>query len=119
MNAMSDIATVNRFTASLVEREARHHGLTKAEAEKKIANRIGVSQGTLENIRRLRTKIVPNWLMNKVRVELISVLQLEVQRLEHEIHVARQTGSGNRDDEIIAAAAQLAKARQALERGMK
>lgn len=119
MNAMSDVATINRFASSLVEKEAKRLGVTRPEAEKKLANRLGVSPGTLENIRRLRTKIVPNWLMNKVRIELIAVLQLEMLRLEHEISTARQTGLGNHDDAIIAAETQLAKARQALEGGVK
>lgn len=119
MNAMSDISTINRFATSLENAEARRLGVNGTEARRRVASRIGVAPGTLENIRRLRTKIVPNWLMNKVRSELIAVLQLEIQRLEHEVHVARQTGLGNRDDALIAAETQLAKARQALDGGMK
>lgn len=114
MNAMSDISTANRFTRALEDAEARRLGIKVVEARGRIAGRIGVSPGTLENIRRLRTKIVPNWLMNKVRAELVLVLQSEIQRLEHEIHVARQIGSDHRDDALASAETQLASARSIL-----
>jgi hypothetical protein len=114
MNAMTDISTVNRFARSLEDSEARRLGITTSKARVRVASRIGVSPGTLENLRRLRTKVVPNWLMNKVRAELVSVLQLEIQRLEHEVNVARQIGSNYRDDTLASAETQLAKARELL-----
>lgn len=119
MTAVSDVLTVNRFAKTLEDVEARRLGIPASDARGRIANRLGVSPGTLENIRRLRTKIVPNWLMNKVRLELVSVLQLEIQRLEHEINIARQTGSDHRDDALCMAETQLAKAREALQGGVK
>ena len=114
MNAISDISTVNRFTKALEDSEARRLGINTATARERIAQRIGISPSTLHNLRRLRTKVVPNWLMEKVRSELVAVLQLEIARLEHEIQLARQTGLGNRDDALIAAETQLAKARETL-----
>lgn len=114
MNAMSDVSTVNRFARSLEDAEARRLGIKTVEARSRIAGRIGVSPGTLENIRRLRTKIVPNWLMNRIRAELISVLQTEMRRLEHEIQIARQSGSDGRDDALAAAETYLATTREIL-----
>jgi transposase-like protein len=114
MNASSDVATINHFTATLEKAEAKRLGIKEQQARARIAGRLGVSPGTLENIRRLRTKIVPNWLMNKVRAELVSVLQLEIRRLEHEVNLARQTGSNYRDDTLASAETQLAKARELL-----
>lgn len=114
MNAMSDVSTVNRFARRLEDAEARRLGIKTVEARYRIAGRIGVSPGTLENIRRLRTKIVPNWLMSRIRAELISVLQTEMRRLEHEIQLARQIGSDHRDDALASAETQLAAAREIL-----
>lgn len=114
MNAMSDISTVNQFATTLEDAEARRLGINTAAARKKIASRLGISPGTLENIRRLRTKVVPNWLMNKVRLELILVLQSEIQRLEHEVYIARQAGSDHRDDALASAEAYLATTREIL-----
>ena len=114
MNAMSDVSTINRFATALEKAEARRLGIKESVARERVAGRIGVSPGTLENIRRLRTKIVPNWLMNKVRTELVSVLQSEIRRLEHEIQLARQTGMDHRDDALCSAEAQIEAARQML-----
>lgn len=114
MNAMSDVSTVNRYIRSLEKSEARHYGIKESRARAKIAGRIGVSPGTLENFRRLRTKIVPNWLMSRIRSELIAVLQSEIQRLEHEVHLARQTGIDHRDDDLQAAEAQVEAAKEIL-----
>jgi hypothetical protein len=119
MSAASDVLIVNRFARTLENVEARRLGISENDARGRIADRLGVLPGTLENIRRLRTKIVPNWLMNKVRLELIAVLQLEIRRLEHEVHIARQAGSDHRDDDLLAAETQLAKAREALRGGVK
>lgn len=114
MNAMSDVSTVNRYVRSLEKSEARRCGVKESKARVNIASRIGVSPGTLENFRRLRTKIVPSWLMNRIRSELIAVLQSEIQRLEHEVHLARQTGIDHRDDDLQAAEAQVAAAKEIL-----
>lgn len=119
MNAISDVATVNRLARAIEDQEARRLGVPITSARARIANRIGVAPGTLENLRRLRTKIVPNWLMNRIRAEFVAVLQSEIQRLEHEIHLARQTGADHRDDMLASAQTQLATARQIFDEAVK
>ena len=119
MNAMSDVSTVNRFARSLEDSEARRLGIKTTEARSRIAGRIGISPGTLENLRRMRTKVVPSWLMNRVRAELVSVLQSEIQRLEHEINIARQIGADHRDDVLASAETSLATARDLLKGEVK
>ena len=115
MNAISDVATVNRLARVIEDQEARRLGIPVTLARARVANRIGVAPGTLENFRRLRSKIVPHWLMNRIRAEFIVVLQTEIQRLEHEIHIARQTGMDHRDDDLAKAEAQLAAAKEIIE----
>jgi hypothetical protein len=119
MNAISDVATVNRLARVIEDQEARRLGIPVTSARSRVANRIGVAPGTLENLRRLRTKIVPNWLMNRIRAEFIAVLQSEIQRLSHEIDIARQTGADHRDDLLAAAEAQLYAAREVFDEAMK
>ena len=119
MNAFSDVATVNRLARVIEDQEARRLAIPVSSARARVANRIGVAPGTLENLRRLRTKIVPNWLMNRLRAEFIVVLQSEIQRLEHEIHVARQIGADHRDDLLASAETQLATARQIFDEAVK
>ena len=119
MNAISDVATVNRLARVIEDQEARRLGIPITSARSRVANRIGVAPGTLENLRRLRTKIVPSWMMNRIRAEFIAVLQSEIQRLEHEIQIARQTGTDHRDDLLASAETQLAAARQVFDEALK
>ena len=115
MNAMSDVTAINKFARTLEDAEARRLGIKTSDARTRVAGRLGVAPGTLENIRRLRTKIVPNWLMNKVRAEFVATLQSEIRRLEHEINIARQTGADYRDDALASAETQLASAKAILD----
>lgn len=117
MSASADIATAERWTRALEESEAKRLGVSGKDARKSLARKLKASPGTLENIRRLRTKLVPHWLMAKIRSEFITTLQLEIQRLEHEIHMARQSGVDARDDALCAAETQLAKAKEILNGG--
>lgn len=114
MSASADVVTAERWTRVLEKAEARRLGVPEVEARKSLARKLKASPGTLENIRRLRTKLVPHWLMAKIRGEFIAALQSEIQRLEHEINIARQTGLDVRDDTLVAAETQLAKAREIL-----
>lgn len=113
-SAVSDIQRVNEYARSLERSEVRRCDTNVTQARRNIARRLGVTTVTLDNLRTLRTKIVPNWLMNKVRAELISVLQLELQKLEHELHTHKQVGSPHSDDDLASAQAHLTSVRQIL-----
>src|SRR5260370_30844504 len=113
-SAVSELEMLNGMARSLERSEARRIGTTLTEARKRVARRLGVTASAFENFLYQRTKNVPNWLMNRVRAELISVLQLEVQNLEHEIQLHRQAGSDHSGDALVAAETQLAAARKIL-----
>jgi hypothetical protein len=114
MNAVSDIESVHRFARRIEDAEAKRLGVRVTEARISLARRLRTSPGTLENIRRMRTKIVPNWLMARIKAEFVSVLQNEIARLEHEICVAKQIGMDHRESDLASAEAQLAAARSIL-----
>lgn len=114
MNAVSDIEAVHRFARTLEDAEARRLGVRVAEARISLARRLRTTPGTLENIRRLRTKIVPNWLMARIKAEFVSVLQAEITRLENEITIANKVGSTHSADVLQAAAAQMVAAKEIL-----
>jgi hypothetical protein len=114
MNAIADIEAVHRFARAVEDAEARKLGVRISEARVSLARRLRTSPGTLENIRRLRTKVVPNWLMARIKAEFVSVLQAEINRLEHEITVANQVGSHHSDDVLQAAQAQMVAAKEIL-----
>ena len=114
MNAVSDIEAVHRFARTLEDAEAKRLGVRVTEARISLARRLRTSPGTLENIRRLRTKIVPNWLMARIKAEFVSVLQNEIARLEHEITIAKQIGAHHSDSALQEAETQVVAAREIL-----
>jgi hypothetical protein len=114
MNAMTDIDAVHRFARTLEDAEAKRLGVRIADARVVVARKLRTSPGTLENIRRLRTKTVPAWLMARIRAEFVSFLQSEVVRLEHEITIARQTGAPHSDDDLVAVQTHMEAVREVL-----
>lgn len=114
MNAMADIEAVHRLARTLEDAEAKRLGVRIQEARSSLARRLRTSPGTLENIRRLRTKVVPSWLMARIRAEFVSVLQAEILRLEHEILISQQIGLDHHDDDLQAAQAQIVAAKEIL-----
>lgn len=114
MSAVADVSTAHRFTSAIEQAEARRLGLSEVKARPSVARRIGASPGTLENIRRLRIKSIPSWLMARIRTEFVAVLQAEITRLEHEICIARQIGTDHHDDVLAAAETQVASAKSLL-----
>jgi hypothetical protein len=118
-SAVSDVEMLNGMARSLERSEARRIGTTLTQARKIIARRVGITASAFENFLYQRTKVVPNWLMGRVRAELISVLQLEVQNLEHEIQLHRQAGADHSGTALVSAETQLAAARQILSERVK
>lgn len=117
MNAAVDIDLANRFARVLEDSEARRLGVRITTARDSVARRLKIAPGTLENIRRFRIKTIPNWLMARIRTEFVAVLQTEIRRLEHEIHLARQIGDDPRENILVAAETQLAEAKALLTGG--
>jgi hypothetical protein len=114
MNAFTDVELARRFARQIEEREARAFGVGAGQARINTARRIGASPGFLENLRRGRIKSIPSYLMQKIREAMIDELQEEIARCEHEIALARQTGSRATDNEILAAQAQVEAAKKIL-----
>lgn len=115
VNAASDISIANHFARHIENAEAKRRGTPVDVVRPVVARRLGVAPGTLENIRRQRSKVVPNWLMARIRAAFVAELQSEIGRLEHEIHLYRQTGVGPGDDALVAAQSQLGAAKTLLE----
>ncbi len=114
MNAVSDIEAVHRFARAIEDAEAKRLGVRVSEARRSLASRLRTSPGTLEGIRRLRTKVVPHWLMARIKAEFVALLQSEITRMEHEISIARQVGLHHSDNALQEAEAQMAAAKEIL-----
>lgn len=112
--ATADVFNARRMVVRLENAEAKRRNETVHEVRPAVARKLKSAPGTLENIRRLRSKIIPNWFMDALRAEFVALLQSEIQGLEHEVQLARQIGSNHHDNALAAAEAQLAAARQIL-----
>lgn len=103
------------FMARRLERnEARRTGKNKAQARATIADRLGVSPGTFENLDRGRLKDVSSRLVKLLARAFIHDAEQELRRIEHEMEMVRQAGSGSYLKQIDA----LEKRRAALRRAL-
>lgn len=114
MNALADVSTAHQLTAAIEDAEAKRLGVTILQARPRVAQRLGASPGTLENIRRFRLKKIPNWLMARIRAEFVAILQAEIRRLEHEITIHLQAGVDHHCDDLAKAKAQVDQAKALL-----
>lgn len=114
MDLTSDVEMANAFVARIEAIEAGRRSVSQRRAREDLAARLKTNPGTLENMRRLRLKSIPHWLMTRIRAEFINVLQSEVARLEHEIAISRQIGTDHRDDDLAKAEAQISAAKAIL-----
>lgn len=116
MNPATDIETASGLLGRLEAIEAQRIGLSSRDARAAVAHRLRALPGTLENVRRLRLKVVPSWLMSRIRAELVIALQHQARQLEHEIGLHLQAGAHYRDGDLAEAQARLAQARAILQR---
>jgi transcriptional regulator with XRE-family HTH domain len=93
-------ATARGWAMRLEDAERKRSGCTLPAARGAVAARLGVAPGTLENIRRGRTKGVRASIFERLCLAVADDIQGEIARLEHDLQVARQCVAGTRDGEI-------------------
>lgn len=86
--AMSATAQLSDYIARL-EGGARSGGLDAPAARRRVAARLGVSPGTLENIRKGRVKRLVPGLIERARDMVVAALLSELRALEHDVVVVR------------------------------
>jgi hypothetical protein len=90
-------------------------GSSRTHARVCVARDLRLAPGTLENIRKKRTKGIRGWIAQTIEAALLRELQREIARLTHEYHVLVASGVGHRDCEMEQVAADLARVKTALE----
>ena len=85
MAAVTEDDLARGWAAKLEEREQSRTGLSRSLARKRVASRIGVSPGTLENLQRDRIKGVRGWVLSKLRAAALADLQREIEAHQHEL----------------------------------
>lgn len=114
MSAVDIDQTTSRWADRLEEREQRRSGTSRAQARKALAQRIGVSAGTLENLKRQRLKGVKAWVRDRIRAAILRELELEIQGLEHERQMVLASLGGSAPLEVAAIDQSLTEIREAL-----
>ncbi len=104
------------WSAELERREQHRSGVRLMEARKRVAHRLGVAPGTLENIRRGRTKGVRAWIAERILNALMRELETEMRRLSHELSRLKKCDLDAREDEVSQVEALLEATREILER---
>lgn len=107
--------SARRWTRELEASEARRSGVPIRMARRIVARRAGLSPGTLENINLRRTKGVRLFVFEALRALFIEETQRELNRLSHDLELARAAGSGSRIGEV----AEIEASRDALLEAMK
>lgn len=102
------------YVQRLIEGVRRRTGLGRAEARTKLARDIGVPPSTLENMLRNppRLKGLKGFVAEKIAAAHIRGLEADIEQLQHELDLIRQTIADPRDPEFLAASTALAKARE-------
>ncbi len=102
------------WASALEEREQTRSGVSLPNARATVARRIGVAPGSLENLRRGRSKGVRAFLYEKIRAAFIRECEQEMARLAHELEMARQAGLRSDSVEIGEIKAHFAALRELL-----
>jgi len=92
----------------ILERIERGRTGTLDLARPRIADKLGVTTGTLETLRRGRLKNIGGWLRDRIASLLMREIGAEITRLRNELDLAFQSGSDPRWHNLAQIKADLA-----------
>ncbi len=118
MTSASYVERARSWGRVLEDREAARSGVPLRQARPKVARQTGVASGTLANLRNGRLKAIAVHVYDRLRQAVERELVAEMQALEHELQILRQTGADPRGPEIEEVVSHLSAARAALGRRM-
>lgn len=108
---------IKRWAREIEDEEATRLGLPLPIVRKKLAREIGIAPGTLENIRRDRSKALSGRVMEAIRTFMVRRIEAEMGRLRHELELASAGNSNLSDAAIDQARSALEAAREIIEGG--
>ena len=103
-----------QMTEEMIRRERIAFGPTKPQAISAIANRAKVSSGQIEGAIRGRVKDLKLGFVERITVLFITETTREIQRLTHELSIARLSGLSVDDGAVVAARAAMEKLQEAI-----
>jgi len=102
------------WVTRLERAEKVRSGCALDEAREEVATRLGVLPGTLENLRRGRTKGIRGWIYQRLRAAMIVQLQHEIAAHSHGLEMLAQRGLRPDSGEVQEAKKSLAALRRVL-----
>jgi len=112
-DAMSTAFTI----AQTLERRERVRVGSVGHARRSLASKLRIGVGTFENLVRARVKSVDTVIRDRLHALLIRELETEIERLSHELAMARQSGAHLASEQVGEIEAHLAKAHAILNGG--
>lgn len=103
--------------AQALERKERTRVSSLSIARQRLAERLKIGVGTLENLVRERVKTVDAAIRDRLQALLVRELEAEIARLTHELEMARQGGFHPASQHISAIETHLEQARTLLNGG--
>ena len=110
--AVFDDGEVRRWVRESEARESARTGVPLPMAREAVARKSGIPSGTLETIRRGRSKGVRAWVVDRLREFVVSELQAEIGRLSHDLEMVRARSGGVESNAEGAARAAVEAARK-------
>lgn len=107
-------AAIN-WASALIARERVVTGVNKPALIVSVARKARVTPGQIEGAIRGRVKDLKSRFIERIRLAFITEATAEINRLAHEIQIARQSGLRPDDDAVIAAQAAMDRLQEALE----
>lgn len=92
MSAAEFVDRARGWERVLVGKESARSGRSSNAARQRVASKVGVAPGTLENLRRGRLKDITAHLYAKLHASVIAELEAELRHVEQELEIARAAG---------------------------
>lgn len=93
MSTVASITDFKKLAEASEKREQLRHGGTREHARERIARRLGINPGTLYNLARDRLKRIDASFRDALTAYAVKDLQADIERLTHELELARQMGA--------------------------
>lgn len=100
MSAVATEDVARDWVKRLEDIEIRRSGAPIREARARVARRVGVPAGTLENLRRDRMKGIRAWVYTALHRTLIAEIKREIAAYTHELQIALNIDGGADPAEI-------------------
>ncbi len=105
MSAVTSDSLARDWARRLETKEAQRSGLSLGVARKRVAGRLGILPGTLENLSRERIKGVRHWIFLALHEAVKAELKREMAAHEHELEILERLGRDASDTQVQAAMA--------------